>query len=459
VRKPLLTFFIVLGSLLTIGCGVSIAGIIGGAFVPVGNDTAARYFHAAGALSDGRVMVTGGLGFQVFPPSLFSRNDISFFDPATNTFTSTFAPTGGGAPTTPMLSVARSSHTQTTLPSGKVLITGGDVGASGTTPGAATNTVEVFAPQTGLVSTGPAMASARAAHTATTLSDGRVVVAGGGTWQVFDPRSMSWSANFVLQVSRASHAAVLLPDHAGPGADRVLLIGGGGRAGHTMELLAPDAGSSWMMQSVLTVGVDDLGAVRLDDGTVLIVGGQDVSTGDTVGLSYRYDPVQDAIIGTPPPPGLPQGVSDHVLIAAGRYAFLFGGEQQVMGTDTELDVAAVYDRAADDWVLAFAMNQVRDDAVGVRLADGRVLLVGGGMPLFGVAVPTNTAEVFLPETVLPGDVNGDAVLDAADVLPLAAVLVEPEAASEAARCGADVNEDARLDGWDVAAMVARLLMR
>ncbi|MCB9850258.1 MAG: hypothetical protein H6817_06095, partial [Phycisphaerales bacterium] len=279
------------------GCGSSVvAQITGGSFTNTASDVVPRYFHAASMLSHNLVMVTGGLNLVIIPPSLVSRNNISFYDPMTGTFTTQYTPFNGNPPTTPTLLTARSSHTQTTLLDGRVLITGGHENASGTSPGTAFAGVELFDPITGLMSAGPSMSAARAMHTATPLPDGRVVVAGGSSWQVFDPGTNSWSSNKSLARSRIAHAAVLLADYAGtPGDDRVLLIGGGGNGPNTLELIDVGNASTTLMAATLTVGVDDLAAIELADGRVFIAGGQSLTTGDTVADAYVYDPVLDVL--------------------------------------------------------------------------------------------------------------------------------------------------------------------
>lgn len=427
-------------------------GIVGGTFTPVGNDVIERFFHRAGLLANGQVMVSGGLRVQISPASLISLNAISFFEPATNSFSATFVPTGGGPAVTPTLLTARSSHTQTLLIDGRVLITGGHVGAAGSSPGTPTATVEVFQPATGVVSPGPAMTVARADHSATVLPDGRVVVAGGPSWQVFDAMMSAWSADRPLQHTRVAHAAVSLPNHAGPGQHRVLVIGGAGTGPATLELLDPDAGTSVLRTAVLTVGVDDPRAARMNDGSVFIVGGQDVSSGDTVGLSYRYDPIADVITSVPSPPNLPSGVSDHQLVRLDRFALIFGGESQTGGVDTELNAAAIFDGGTGAWSFTSNMTQIRDDAAAVALDDGRVLLIAGAVPFFSTVLPTRTAEVFVPQQPQPGDVNGDSSVDVFDVSSLVDVLLDPAGATTAERCGADVNGDGSIDGRDVQAM-------
>lgn len=416
----------------------------GGTFQNVGNDTAARFFHRASLLPNGLVMVSGGMRLQLSPLSLVSLSAISFFNPLTNSFSASFAPLGGGPAVSPVLATPRSTHTQTTLADGRVLITGGYVSAAGTSPGVATTSVEVFDPQTGLVSAGPAMAIPRAAHTASLLADGRVVVAGGGTWQVFDAGTGAWSPDHSLQRSRLGQAAVVLPDHDGPGVDAVLLIGGTGSGPDTLEVLHPGTGLSTLVAATLSIGVDDLAAARLPNGRVLIVGGQDATTGNTIDRTYLFDPADSSLSPAPAPPGRSAGIADHQIAVIGSFAMIFGGEQEIAGTDTELNYAAVFDGVAGAWQPALTMNFTHDDFPAVHLNDGRILLIGGGAPFLGQEIPTATCEVFVPASFQPGDMNKDGTTNLLDVPAFSAALLNSQA-----ECLADVNADGRDDGRDI----------
>lgn len=409
-------------------------------FARVGDDVAARFFHAAGPIDDGVVLVTGGMRLQFLPPSLISLSNISFYDARSASFSSSWTPTGGGADVTPVLATARSSHTQTTLIDGRVLITGGRTGATGTDPGAPVASVELFDPVTGAVSAGPAMSTARAAHTATRLPDGRVVVAGGGSWQVFTPGTPgapdAWSSAHALERSRSSHAAVLLPDYDGPGAHAVLVIGGAGNGGATIERLDPDDGSTVLATPTLNVAVDDLAAVRLASGAVLIVGGQNLVTGDTIAHSYLYDPVADELEDVDPPPDLDAGISDHVMIAQGNVAVIAGGEQQLAGTDTVLRYAALYDGAADHWTPLPSMVHLHDDFAAARVDPLHVLMIDGGIPFLSQETPTASVERLSLRAVRPFDLDGNRNVGFSDLVIL---LNAWGPCAPAASCVADLN--------------------
>ena len=88
---------------------------------------------------------------------------------ATPAAADTFLPTG------PM-NVQRQHHTATLLPDGKVLIVGGAVDDIDSVP---TATAELYDPSTGSFSFTGSLAEARAVHTATLLTTGKVLIAGG----------------------------------------------------------------------------------------------------------------------------------------------------------------------------------------------------------------------------------------------------------------------------------------
>src|SRR6185503_3325777 len=79
--------------------------------------------------------------------------------------------------------VERRGHTATRLSDGRVLIAGGE-NSTGTL-----NETELYDPSSGTFSAAANMATARADHSATLLADGRVLIAGGhhASTEIFDP--------------------------------------------------------------------------------------------------------------------------------------------------------------------------------------------------------------------------------------------------------------------------------
>jgi len=136
--------------------------------------------HLTGTLlGSGKVLIAGGAVPGVFcgfcGPPLVSNANAFLFSGATASFTKT-----GG------MSQSSASHTATLLIGGEVLVTGGSQirvsfcrsGCPVTFGGPLAN-AEVYNPASGTFSLTSTMTTARTAHTATLLGNGRVLVAGG----------------------------------------------------------------------------------------------------------------------------------------------------------------------------------------------------------------------------------------------------------------------------------------
>ena len=149
-----------------------------GKFTPVGDMNFARGLHQAVLLNDGRILLVGGAGQMTYDPSQAfplvpaeHRVTMEIFDPATNSFVL--------GPEDPDM-VARVFHSVTKLSDGRVLIAGGGPmvtaeDASNKTALCELNGAEV------LCISGPPMRYHRIGHTATLLDDTRVMFWGGVT--------------------------------------------------------------------------------------------------------------------------------------------------------------------------------------------------------------------------------------------------------------------------------------
>jgi hypothetical protein len=101
----------------------------------------------------------------------------------------------------------RAAHTATLLPNGKVLIAGGFNNSGGLA------TAELFDPATGTFMATGTMTGARVSHTATLLNSGKVLLAGGdglNTAELFDPSTGTFTATGAMTGVRTQHAATLL---------------------------------------------------------------------------------------------------------------------------------------------------------------------------------------------------------------------------------------------------------
>lgn len=230
-----------------------------GTFQPASNMIRQRAFHTATTLPNGTVLFTGG-----------SSPATELYDPGTGTFTTT-----GG------LRVNRAGHTATLLTNGKVLIAGGQ------TTNSALATAELYDPQTGTFSPtgGNGMTTARSGHTATRLPSGHVLITGGfnpistastlavalSSAELYEPDTETFIPTGRLSVARAAHTATML------GNGSVLIAGGIGSQPDSVWLDSAEiyTFASGQFSATTTMLMPRVGfvAVMLPDGTVLLTGG------------------------------------------------------------------------------------------------------------------------------------------------------------------------------------------
>lgn len=195
-----------------------------------------RYQHAASLLRDGRVLVAGGWSDNYGP----KRKTAELYDPAT----ATWAPTGG-------LDSSPTDATATLLDDGRVLLAGGESSESNSTGNGGDRKAQLYDPSTGTWSGTGDMLSGRSLHTATLLSDGRVLVVGGNptiqtrggeppsdiSAELYDPSTGTWTAAPPLAPTRFAHTATLLPEGpvaaCGKNCGHVVALGGKNLSGQT----------------------------------------------------------------------------------------------------------------------------------------------------------------------------------------------------------------------------------
>jgi hypothetical protein len=134
------------------------------------------------------------------------------------------------------LSQARDSHTAISLTDGRVLIAGGWGGS------VATASAELYDPKTGRFSPTGSLPEARYGQIAALLSDGRVLIAGGArdagtalnSADLYDPNGGTFKTTESMANTRYGSTATLLLD------GRVLIAGGQGlTAATSAELCQP----------------------------------------------------------------------------------------------------------------------------------------------------------------------------------------------------------------------------
>ncbi len=242
------------------------------------------YYHTATLLNDGRVLVVGGL---VAPglPGLATDTDAGAetYDPKTGTFTKAGA-----------MSVNRNSHTATFLADGRVLVAGG---YSGGVPGAGVyfDTAELYDPSTGNFSFTLPMTEPRSGQVAALLPSGKVLLAGGnfddGSAELFDPATGGFTpTGSMSNTSRLASQATLLSS------GQVLVAGGKNTASlatTSVELYNPASGTFTTAGSMGTPR-SFFAITTLLDGRPLATGG---ANGSVVSSSAEiYTPVTEGLV-------------------------------------------------------------------------------------------------------------------------------------------------------------------
>lgn len=243
-------------------------------------------FSQTTGLADGRVLFTGGLDPATGQPTV----NAAVYDPIAGT-------------TTPLtMNAARAGHGASLMGNGKVLVTGGfatfnlaDIlafltGVQGST--------EIFDPVAGTFTPGPTLLEPRAFHTSTTLSNGQVLIAGGlsiipfinvpnisATAYRFNPATNSFGFPSTMSGGRFLHSAVALSNGK-------VLIAGGATFDLTQFLLTLDPttivvgtlsdcqvytptafGGSFATVAGMSQGRAGAGLAALPNGGALIAGG------------------------------------------------------------------------------------------------------------------------------------------------------------------------------------------
>ncbi len=267
------------------------------------------------------------------------------------------------------------------------------------------------------------MAKPRAAHQATRLTDGRVLITGGcpdrgcprftSSAELYDPVTGAFQAAAPMRVPRASHTATLLPD------GRVLVAGGctDGHATASTEIYDP-AANRWSDGPDMPQARCSQVAVRLLDGRVFLMGGGSGRLGDAAS-ALIYDPDASRFTEVPLP-------SNHYLatrLADGR-VLLTGGQD---ADGRILARADIFDPATSEVHATGSMRTPRVKHGAARLADGRVLVVGGS-DRRGFAERFASTEIYDPATgrFSPGPpmlAPRHKLRDAVVALPSGAVLV------------------------------------
>jgi N-acetylneuraminic acid mutarotase len=280
------------------------------------------------------------------------------------------------------LATGREEHTATLLSNGKVLVAGGTDGR-----GTVLASAELYDPVKDRWTSAGSMSATRIDHTATLLPSGKVLVAGGvvmpypapslGSAELYDPSTNAWSMAAPMIESRTRHTATLLPD------GRVLVAGGQRFDFHDgglfpgrptgAEIYDPKA-NRW--SSTAPMGASRLAqsATQLPDGRVLVTGGLD-DFGVTLKTTEIYDAPQDRWVSAAP---MAVARSGHLatLMANGDVLVAGGLGEEPSRLTISLTSAEIYDPRTNLWVSVASMAEFRVAVTATLLRNGMVLVAG-----------------------------------------------------------------------------------
>jgi uncharacterized protein (TIGR03437 family) len=328
-----------------------------------GSLSTARSLHTATLLTNGKVLVVGGI--NVINPCCTNTGMAELYDPATGQWSAT------SSPATP-----RSNHIAMRLHNGKVLIASGN----GAPFSSILNTAELYDPATNSWSPAGNLNVARQSPRATLLADGRVLVSGGmvvsgttasftNTAEVYDPATNAWTPTGLMNAGRVLHTITLLPN------GKVLAAGGSSAAfrpmlQNTAELYDP-ATNTWTLTGEMTTPRVTHSTTLMANGRVLVSGGS--SDGNTIVLAQceLYDPATGrwsvtSNMSTPRVIHTLTPLPNSKVLAAGGSA----GSGQVTS-------AEFYDPVSGNWTRTVALNTARNNHTATLLPSGRILAVAG----------------------------------------------------------------------------------
>ncbi len=241
--------------------------------------------------------------------------------------------------------------------------------------------------------------NARDGHTATLLSNGNIVVAGGennnsamASTEVYSPLTSSWTNSGNLNVARSNAGALLLPNG-------MVLVAGGcvstclGATTASAELYNSVSGT-WSSTGSMAKARTYFGMVLLPSGKVLAAGGcTGLNANGCSGITAKaeiFDPSSGKWTATGSMTAA-RGTFTLTVLATGK-VLAAGG---INGANNPIGSAELYDPSTGKWTVTGKMITARDEHTAALLSTGNVLVAGGEN---AAGVTTTKTELYNPST-------------------------------------------------------------
>ena len=347
--------------------GVTFTVTAPGTFVSTSNMVTARDGgSSATLLNNGMVLIVGGYH------GYFCGQDGSCV-PNVLVNAELYNPATGIFTVTGNLTTARTSHTATLLSNGMVLIAGGNDGYD------SLKSAELYNPATGAFTATGNLIAARDTHTATLLNNGQVVLVGGfsllsgitrylSSGELYNPATGTFTATGSLHTARGGHTAILL------NTGKVLVAGGNNRSSlSSAELYNPGTGTFTTTGNLITAR-DTHTATLLNNGQVVLVGGFNVSNGTTTYLSSGelYNPATGTFTATG---SLSTARASHTATLLKNGTALVAGGFDSGGAASKS--AELYNPTTGTFTKTGNLNVARANHTATLLTNGMVILASG----------------------------------------------------------------------------------
>jgi hypothetical protein len=334
----------------------------------------ARVDHIATLLSDGEVLVAGGLN-----STTGYLASAELYNPSTGKWTLTGS-----------MTVPRDGHNAVLVPNGQVLVAGGinaTLGTCGTLASA-----ELYNPSTGQWTATGSMNTGRYSFALTLLANGEVLAAGGTNCggggltsaELYNPATGTWTATRSMTIGNETNWAILLQN------GEVFVV--------LNDNLYHSSTGTWTATTKASI---------FAHAPLVLLPNGDVWAAGTIQGDLMYNPSTAQWTTFAPPPCTRGGRSSQSCESAGTLlntgkVLVAGGATYVNARPYPIEetngLAALFDPATLTWTATWSMNTSRLGESMTILPNGQVLVAGGQtfVKSSGHLIETASAELYTP---------------------------------------------------------------